>query len=106
MFPQNGGVPQDPTPQNNNYYESIQGLAMVCAVATTLIAAPYLNNFTADFVYALFLENYGEGIARFLGFFWEALVYAFVFYLSKIYVVAAVTTIALWLAARIPALAL
>ena len=78
---------------------------MVCALATTLIAAPYLNNLTSDFVNSLFLENYGESFARFLGFFWEALVYAFTFYMAKIYVVAAVTTIALWLAARIPALA-
>lgn len=98
--PQQGGLPQA---KNNNYYESIQGLAIVLAIATTLIVAPYLNNLTADFIKSIFIENYGSDLAEFLCWVWEALVFGFTFFLARAYVTAAVITMGLWIAARIPA---
>lgn len=108
MFPQqpDNGFPQQQPQKSNNYYDSIQGLAMVLAIATTLVSAPYLNNFTADFVRELFISNYGAQMGDFLCMVWEALVYGFTYFLAKAYVTAAVVTIGLWLAARIPALAI
>ncbi len=107
MFPQQqGGLPQEQAPKSSNYYDSIQGLAMVLAIATTLILAPYLNNLTADFTRNLFITNYGAQMGEFLCLVWQALVFGFTYFLAKAYVTAGVVTLGLWLSSRIPALAI
>ncbi len=97
-----GGYPQQ---SDNNYHGSIEGLAIVCAIAATLIAAPYINNFTSEFVTNLFVQNYGEGLSTFLGYLWTGLVYGFTYFLARIYVYGAVTAVSLWVVSRLPAFA-
>jgi hypothetical protein len=106
MFPQGssqGGYSQG-APSSSSYYSSIQGLAITCAIACTLLAAPWLANNTEDFAEGLILNFYGQEFLDFGVFIWKALCFGFVFFITRAFIVAAIVAFGVGLAQRFPML--
>ncbi len=107
MFPPNqpqGGFPQRPPQQSNNYYSSITGLAITCAIACTLLLAPWLANSTEGFARSLILDFYGKDFIDIGLFIWQILCFAFVFFVTRAFVVAMIVSLGIGLAQRFPML--
>ncbi len=99
---QSGGYPRPPN--QSNYYSSIEGLAIVCAIACTLLTAPLLTVATDEWARALILKFYGHGLVDFGILVWKLLCFAFVFFLTRAFVVAMVVAMGVGLAQRFPML--
>lgn len=102
--PQQGGFPQGSPPTNNNYYSSIQGLAVTCAIACTLLLAPWLANSTEGFAEKLIIDFYGHNFVDIGLFVWQLLCFSFVFFITRAFVVAAIVAFGVGLAQRFPML--
>jgi hypothetical protein len=102
---QNGGYPQPPT--QSNYYQSIKGLSLVCAVISVLLAAPILAEVTEDFAREFILSYYGDFGKEYLEggvILWKLLCTAIIFYLSRAFVTGLIVSLGIALAGRFPAL--
>ena len=96
------GYPQPS--RSNNYYSSIKGLAITCAIICTLLLGPLLGEATEDWITNQIISIYGyewldPGI-----FLWKALCWALVFFLTRAFVVAAIVAFGIGLAHRFPLL--
>jgi len=105
QYPQQGGYPPPSGhKQQSNYYESIQGLAIVCAIACTLLTAPLLALETEEWARNLIIKFYGHDWEELGVFVWKALCFAFVFFITRAFVVAMIVAMGIGLAQRFPML--
>ncbi|NOR70837.1 MAG: hypothetical protein GQ532_14285 [Methylomarinum sp.] len=107
MFPPNqpqAGFSQSSPQQNNNYYSSITGLAITCAIACTLLLAPWLANSTEGFARQLIFDFYGKDFIDIGLFIWQLLCFSFVFFITRAFVVAMIVSLGIGLAQRFPML--
>lgn len=100
-----GGFPPPSGNKGGNYYEAIRGLAIVIAILTTVICAPYLCNLTDEWIEQFIVANYGESFVDIGKFIWDSLLYALVYYAAKAFLVGAIVTAGLTLATKMPMLA-
>lgn len=88
QYDQSGGAarpPGAPAPFDPN-----KAIAFVVAVLTTMIAGPYIANYTAPFMHNLFIDLYGQEFAGFITGIWEIGMYLLVGLLAQIFVYTAV----------------
>ncbi len=103
-----GGYPQGPPRPGgpDNYYSSIKGLAITCAMICTLLMGPLLGEWTQAPVSRLIEDIYGwEWIEHGL-FIWKGLCFALVFFLTRAFVVAAIVSLGIGILQRFPILAM
>lgn len=99
------GAPQQQPGGANNYYASVKGLAITCAIICTLLAGPLLGHWTEEWITGLIEQIYGEEWIE-LGLpVWKGLCFAFVFFATRAFVVAAIVAGGVGLAQRLPLLA-
>ena len=98
------GQPAPNKPPNNNYYQSIQGLAITCAIICTFLFGPLLGEWSAPFISDLITDIYGAQWIEGGLFIWKALCIALVFFLTRAFVVAAIVSFGIGIATRFPLL--
>lgn len=102
---QGGGYSQTPRPNGaQNYYSSIQGLAITSALICTLLLGPLLGQWTEPYIAKLIAEIYGPEWLDPGLFVWKLLAIAFVFFITRAFVVAMIIAFGIGLAARYPLL--
>lgn len=102
---QQGGFPsQRPSGGHNNYYSSIKGLAITCAIICTLLLGPLLGKWTEPYIMNLIIDIYGyEWVAEGV-WIWKGLMLALIFFITRAFVVAAIVALGIGLAQRWPVL--
>lgn len=105
MFGYNDGGGLGAGGRLNNYYTSIQGLAVTSAIICTLLLTPFLGRWTEAFIAELVTDLYGPEWSSWGVVIWKVLLGGLVFYTTRAFLLAALVAVSIAVIQRFPLLA-